>query len=91
MHKPRLVFLDELTTGLDPMARREVWDYIRLVQGEGTAVVLSSHYMDEVEALCSRALMLKEGVSIAHGSIAELIEQGRGKNLDEAWIQLAGA
>lgn len=91
MHKPRLVFLDELTTGLDPLARREVWDYIRLVRDEGTAVVLSSHYMDEVKELCSRALMLKEGSCIAHGSIGELIEQGRGKNLDEAWIQRAGA
>lgn len=91
MHRPAVLFLDELTTGLDPIARREVWKFIKLLRDEGTSIVLSSHYMDEVESLCDRALMLKDGTCIATGSIAELVELGRGKNLDEAYINLMGA
>lgn len=91
MHKSRLVFLDELTTGLDPLARREVWKHIEQLRDGGTAVVMSSHYMDEVENLCSRGLMLKNGRCVAIGSIADLVAHGGGKNLDESYINVMGA
>lgn len=91
MHKPRLIFLDELTTGLDPLARREVWKHIGRLREEGTAVVMSSHYMDEVEQLCSRGIMLKNGRCVVTGSIPELVAHGGGKNLDESYINVMGA
>ncbi|MBN2511158.1 MAG: ABC transporter ATP-binding protein [Spirochaetales bacterium] len=91
MHAPEIVFLDELTAGLDPLARRDVWKFIRGLSEEGTAVVLTSHYMDEVETLCKRGLMLKNGAIAAEGSIGELIETGKGKNLDEAYVNIMEA
>lgn len=91
MHKPVLLFLDELTTGLDPVARRDVWKFIKVLRDEGATIILSSHYMDEVETLCDRALMLKDGSCIAAGTIAELVANGQGRNLDESYINLMGA
>lgn len=91
IHSPELVFLDELTAGLDPLARRQMWFFIKSIQEEGTTVVLTSHYMDEVEALCQRGLMIKDGLVVAEGSIQELIEAGRGKNLDESYVKIMEA
>ena len=91
IHSPRLIFLDELTAGLDPLARRDVWKFIKGISEEGTAIVLTSHYMDEVETLCERGLMLKNGNLAAEGSISELIEAGKGKNLDEAYVNIMEA
>ena len=54
--KPEVLFLDELTTGLDPVARRSTWDLLRALNEAGTAIVLSSHYMDEIEVLCDRVM-----------------------------------
>lgn len=90
MHAPRLIFLDELTTGLDPIARRETWGFIKRLQAQGATVVLTSHFMDEVEHLCDRALVLKEGRKIAEGTIAELLAAGGGPSLEESYINLAG-
>ena len=65
---PELLFLDEPTTGLDPAARRTTWDLIRTLASEGTTVVMSSHYMDEVEALAQRVAVLSRGRIVAAGS-----------------------
>ncbi len=70
---PRLVFLDELTTGLDPQARRATWDLVRQLRDAGVTVVLVSHFMDEVSALCDRAVILDSGRVAAAGTPAELI------------------
>jgi ABC-2 type transport system ATP-binding protein len=91
LHSPELIFLDELTTGLDPLARREVWRFIQLLRDEGISIILSSHYMDEVETLCSRALVLKDGRTLACDSITALVAAGSGRNLDESYIQLLEA
>ena len=88
LHAPELVVLDELTTGLDPLARREVWDTIRAMQERGTTVVLSSHFMDEVEFLCDRAVVIADGEMTAEGTVGELTAEGGGKNLDEAYVNL---
>jgi ABC-2 type transport system ATP-binding protein len=70
--RPRLVFLDEMTTGLDPNARREVWELVEEVRHEGTTVVLVTHFMDEAERLCDRIAVLKAGRVVAEGTPGQL-------------------
>ena len=65
LNDPEIVFLDEITTGLDPQARRETWELVRAVRNEGKTVVLVTHYMDEVEALCDRVAIIDGGRVIA--------------------------
>ena len=60
VNKPDLVFLDEMTTGLDPMARRGTWDLVRQIRASGTTVVLVTHFMDEAESLCDRIAVIKD-------------------------------
>lgn len=88
IHSPELLFLDELTTGLDPLARRETWDYIKKINNQGTTIILTSHFMDEVEALCNRGVIIKDGKIKVEGSISDLIDFGNGKNLDESYINI---
>ena len=73
VNDPDVVFLDEPTTGLDPVARHNLWDLVRKIQGQGKTVVLTSHYMEEVEALCSRVAVIKEGEILAVDTVAGLI------------------
>jgi ABC-2 type transport system ATP-binding protein len=70
---PRVVFLDELTQGLDPSARRQTWRLVERIRDEGTTVVLVSHYMDEVEYLCDRVGLLRDGRMDVVGTPAELV------------------
>ena len=76
---PELLFLDEPTTGLDPAARRTTWELIRTLSSEGTTVLLSSHYMDEVEALAQRVAVLARGHIVASGSTATLGGRDKGQ------------
>jgi len=69
---PELIFLDEPTTGFDPAARRQAWDVMRSLQDLGKTVVLTTHYLDEAQALCDRVAILKEGRIVAEGAPAEL-------------------
>jgi ABC-2 type transport system ATP-binding protein len=73
LNRPRVVFFDELTQGLDPLARGEVWDAIRDVRDRGTTVVLVTHFMDEAEALCDRVAVMRRGRIVDAGTPAELI------------------
>jgi len=73
VNDPEMVFLDEPTTGLDPQARRSLWDVVRRMKGEGRTVVLTTHYMDEAEALCDRLAIMDRGKVIATGTPASLI------------------
>ncbi len=75
LNSPRVVFLDELTQGLDPAARRETWDVIRAVRDEGTTVVLVTHFADEAEALCDRLTVFRAGKVATRGTPAELINR----------------
>jgi ABC-2 type transport system ATP-binding protein len=72
---PQVVFLDELTSGLDPQARRDAWDLVRQVRDQGVTIVLVSHFMEEVTALCDRAAVLDGGRIIACGTPQELVAQ----------------
>jgi ABC-2 type transport system ATP-binding protein len=99
---PRLLFLDEPTTGLDPQSRRQLWDIIRGFQKRGGTVLLTTHYMDEAERLCDRLSIIDHGRVIASGSPADLIATNCGQQMiefatssdstvpDEAWRALPG-
>ncbi len=84
---PELVFLDELTTGLDPKARRSMWKMIEELRDRGVSIVITSHFMDEVEYLCGRIAIMKEGVFIAQGTPSELIAIHQKSNLEEVFLQ----
>jgi ABC-2 type transport system ATP-binding protein len=75
VNEPEIVFLDELTQGLDPAARRIVWDLVRRIRDRGTTVVLVTHFTDEAEILCDRVVVVRDGAFVAHGSPAELVEE----------------
>jgi ABC-2 type transport system ATP-binding protein len=90
--RPRLVVFDELTTGLDPAARRESWRLVRELQGDGITVLLVTHYADEAERLCDRVALIQAGRLTACGSPGELISRagvnGNLATLDDAIVAL---
>ncbi|MEV4182655.1 ABC transporter ATP-binding protein [Streptosporangium canum] len=86
---PELVVLDELTTGLDPVARRETWTLIGDLKASGTTAVLVSHFMDEAEELCDRVAVFGNGRIIALGSPRELISRTGTGSLEEAYFALS--
>jgi ABC-2 type transport system ATP-binding protein len=75
LHQPELVFLDEMTTGLDPAARHETWRLVERVRELGATILLVTHFMDEAERLCDRLVVIQDGVVIATGTPTELVEQ----------------
>ena len=83
---PEVVFLDELTTGLDPKARRDVWRCLCKLKSDGLTILLSSHFMDEVEVLCDRIGILKKGKLIFCGSIQDAINQSPYDKLEDAYL-----
>lgn len=74
---PEIVFLDELTTGLDPEARRDMWAYIKNLKAEGRTVVMSTHYMEEAAVLCDRICIIKDGELIAYDTVDAVIKQSK--------------
>jgi ABC-2 type transport system ATP-binding protein len=80
---PKILFLDEPTTGLDPQSRRQLWDIIRQFQRRGGTILLTTHYMDEAERLCDRIAIIDYGRAIASGSPAELVEELGGHQMVE--------
>ncbi|HEX2946963.1 MAG TPA: ABC transporter ATP-binding protein [Clostridia bacterium] len=83
---PELVFLDELTTGLDAKARRDVWKYLELLKEKGLTIILTSHYMDEVRALCDRICILKQGSTVILDTVDRVTESSPYDNLEEAYL-----
>ncbi len=101
INKPTIVFLDEPTTGLDPQARRNLWDLIKEIRDNGTTVIITTHYMDEAEVLCDRVAIIDSGEIIAINTpntlIDELVASGFEKvkevkkaNLEDVFIHLTG-
>lgn len=101
INNPRIVFLDEPTTGLDPQARRNLWDLIRNIRDSGTTVVITTHYMDEAEVLCERVAFVDAGHVIGIDTpdhfIDELVSSGferkkqvKAANLEDVFIHLTG-
>ena len=87
--QPELVFLDELTTGLDAKARRGVWKTLEGLKEQGLTIFLTSHFMDEVETLCDEICILKRGVSVFHGTVAQAKAQCGCERFEDAYLQLA--
>ena len=101
INNPKIIFLDEPTTGLDPQARRNLWDLIREIRSAGTTVILTTHYMDEAEQLCDRIAIMDEGKIIKLDTpdkmIDELVATGferpkqvKAANLEDVFIHLTG-
>ena len=75
INKPKIIFLDEPTTGLDPQARRNLWDLIKEIRDNGTTVIITTHYMDEAEVLCDRVAIIDSGEIIVINTPNELIDE----------------
>jgi ABC-2 type transport system ATP-binding protein len=88
MHRPRLLVLDEPTAGVDVALRRELWTYLWGVhEHEDTTIVLTTHYIEEAEALCERVAFIREGQIIAEGTAGGLVERFGGERLEDAYLQ----
>lgn len=101
INSPEIIFLDEPTTGLDPQARRNLWELIREIRKQGTTIVLTTHYMDEAEYLCDRVAIIERGKIIAMDSPANLIDdlvkkgftkkaEMKKANLEDVFLSLTG-
>lgn len=101
INKPKIIFLDEPTTGLDPQARRNLWDLIRDIRSKGTTVIITTHYMDEAEVLCDRVAIIDSGKIIALSTPDQLIDdlvatgferpkEVKQANLEDVFIHLTG-
>lgn len=90
MGNPKLLVLDEPTKGFDPMNRRLLIRMIEELHEKGCAVILITHYMDEVEKLCDRALLLKDGKAMVYGTISEIKEKFNNKPLEQIFIDVYG-
>jgi ABC-2 type transport system ATP-binding protein len=101
VHNPKIFFLDEPTTGLDPQARRNLWDLVREVRDRGISVILTTHYMDEAEILCDRVAIMDNGkiitIDTPKNLIRQLLKRGFHKeqpveqaNLEDVFIDLTG-
>ncbi|HEX6430900.1 MAG TPA: ABC transporter ATP-binding protein [Niastella sp.] len=101
INDPRIIFLDEPTTGLDPQARRNLWDLIKSIRAKGTTVIITTHYMDEAEVLCDRIAIIDAGKIIALATPDKLIDdlvatgferpkEVKKANLEDVFIHLTG-
>lgn len=101
INQPRIIFLDEPTTGLDPQARRSLWELIKNIRNRGTTVIITTHYMDEAEVLCDRIAIIDSGKIIALDTpdklIDDLVASGferpkevKKANLEDVFINLTG-
>ena len=83
---PEVVFLDELTTGLDTRARRDVWKILKELKASGLTIFLTSHFMDEVEALCDTICILKQGEVVFYGTVSKAISNSPHNTLEDAYL-----
>lgn len=90
IHNPQIIFLDEPTIGMDPQSRRAVWDFMRELKKEGKTIFLTTHYMEEAEALCDRVGIIDHGKLIMLDSPKELVSKHNVENLEEVFIKLTG-
>ena len=88
--RPRVLILDELTTGLDPGARRRIWRSVEQLQAEGVTILLVSHAMDEVARLCDRIVLLDRGRVLTSGAPAQVVTESGADSLEDAFVTLTG-
>ena len=91
MHRPQILFLDEPTSGVDPVTRQHFWNFIRRLAADGVTVFVTTHYMDEA-LFCERIVMINSGSIVASGSPAEIIAEAcpdmPGADLNDAFVSL---
>jgi len=85
LNEPRVLILDEPTTGLDPQARHAIWTRIRSLRAHGTTVLLTTHYMEEATQLCDRVVVMDDGKILLEGAPLDLVEREVGRTVVEAW------
>lgn len=87
---PQVIFLDELTTGLDVKARRDVWKHLEQLKRKGVTMLLTSHFMDEVEILCDRIAILRRGATVFYGTVREAVASSPYSTLEDAYLWYTG-
>jgi ABC-2 type transport system ATP-binding protein len=90
MHRPRLLILDEPTAGVDLELRLELWHYVQRINAEGTTILLTTHYLEEAEQLCSRIAFINGGEIVAQGTSADLAAEFGVASLEDAYLALVG-
>jgi ABC-2 type transport system ATP-binding protein len=90
MHRPRLLILDEPTAGVDVELRLELWHYVQRINGEGTTILLTTHYLEEAEQLCNRIAFINHGEIVATGTSRDLAETYGVTSLEDAYLELVG-
>jgi len=90
VHKPKLVIMDEPTVGIDPQSRNHILEAIKKLNQSGTTVIYTSHYMEEIEAICNRIYIMDKGQVIAEGTTQHLLQQHGKENLEEVLLELTG-
>src|SRR3954447_14879437 len=90
MHRPRLLILDEPTAGVDVELRLELWQYVQRINSEGTTILLTTHYLEEAEQLCSRIAFINHGEIVATGTSRDLAETYGVRSLEDAYLSLVG-
>jgi ABC-2 type transport system ATP-binding protein len=88
VHRPRLLILDEPTAGVDLELRHELWRYLGCLHGQATTVLLTTHYIEEAEALCERVAFIRAGRIVAEGSPRELVDLYGGERLEDAYLEV---
>ena len=90
MHRPELLILDEPTAGVDVELRLELWQYVQRINAEGTTILLTTHYLEEAEQLCSRIAFINGGEIVAEGTSPELASTYGVSSLEDAYLELVG-
>jgi ABC-2 type transport system ATP-binding protein len=88
VHDPKIIFLDEPTVGLDPVVRREIWKLIKELQAEKKTIIITSHYMEEIEQLCGRVAIMFAGRIVASGTAAQLKKKYKLNQMEDVFAHL---
>jgi ABC-2 type transport system ATP-binding protein len=91
IHEPKILFLDEPTQGLDPHARQLIWNHLRELNQGGMTVFLTTHFMEEAEALCGRLAIMDKGQIVTGGTVDELLKKHDAKNLEDVFLKTTGS
>lgn len=91
IHEPKILFLDEPTQGLDPHARQLIWNHLRDLNEKGMTIFLTTHFMDEAEALCDHIAIMDKGQIVTQGSVEELVTKHQAKNLEDVFLKTTGS
>ena len=90
INEPNILFLDEPTVGMDPRVRRKTWEFISSIKNQNRTIILTTHYIEEAEALCDRVAIIDYGKLVALDSPKKLMEEHESKNLEEVFLKVTG-